>query len=126
MEPLRNRFVNVRRLAAVDMHGLNGTVLRRRLIIAEFVLSALAGIGIGLFLLFSTPDAVGIVLGLYAIGVGANYVPAAIHALSLRSPARLKAELAGADVESELRHYTAAQLWVFVPLLFVWLAVAQR
>jgi len=35
-------FLDVRRLAAVDMHGTHGTLLRRRIILAEFVLGALA------------------------------------------------------------------------------------
>lgn len=118
--------VDVRRLAAVDMHGLYGTRLRRRLIIAEFLLAAAGGIAGGIFLLIMTGGAPGAVVGLYAIGVGLNYVPLAAHALALRAPRRLRAELEGVDVAAELRHYTATQFWVFVPLIFVWWELSGR
>jgi len=120
------RFVDVRRLAAVDLHGLMGTALRRRVIIAEFVLGAIGGIGIGLFLLLAADGAIGVVVGVWAVGVGANYVPLALHALSLRRPADLRSALAEADIRHELRRYTKSQFWVFVPFLLVVLAVGQR
>ncbi len=115
--------VDVRRLAAVDMHALRGTDIRRRVILAEFVLGTIAGIGIGIFLLLSAAGAIGSALGAWALGIGVNYVPLAVHALSLRSRARLRRELCGVDLPAELRYYTRAQLWVFVPLSFVWLAL---
>ncbi|MDX6622152.1 MAG: hypothetical protein QOE75_84 [Solirubrobacterales bacterium] len=108
------------------MHALKGTDLRRRVIIAEFLLAAVGGLGVGLYLLLGVGGTVGTILGLYAIGVAANYVPLAIHALSLRRPARLREELRGVDLRGELRHYTLAQFWVFVPLLFVWFELSGR
>lgn len=120
------RFVDVRRLAAIDMHGVKGTSLRRRVIVAEFVLGAIGGIGIGLFLLLTADGAAGIVVGILAIGIGANYVPLALHTFALRNPADLRTELAAADIRDELRRYTKSQLWVFVPFLFVGLALTQR
>jgi hypothetical protein len=115
---------DVRRLTAIDMHALEGTALRRRIIIAEFIAGAASGILIGAFLVLAG-GAVSAILGLYAIGVGANYVPLAAHALSLRDPADLEAELRGVDLRAELRRYTGWQFYVFVPLLFVWLALAR-
>ncbi len=50
-------------------------------------------------------------------------MPLAIHALSLRSRAGLRRELRGVDLRAELRYYTRAQIWVFVPLSFVWFAL---
>jgi len=118
--------VDVRRLAAVDMHALKGSDLRRRVIIAEFVLAAVGGLAIGLFLLFGVGGAVATIVGFYTLGVAANYVPLAIHALSLRRPARLREELRGVDLRDELRYYTLAQFWVFVPLVFVWFELSGR
>jgi len=118
-------LVDVRRLAAVDMYGTQGTERRRRIIIAEFVLAALGGIAVGLYLLLAAGGAA-IVIGVVAIGVGVNYVPLAAHAISLRAPATLRAELAGSDVRGELRRYSVSQFWVFVPFLFAVLALAQR
>lgn len=115
---------DVRRLAAIDMHALKGTSLRRRVIIAEFLAGAAGGILVGSFLVLAG-GIVSVLLGLYAIGVGANYVPLAAHALSLRDPADLSAELRGVDLRAELRRYSGWQFYIFVPLLFVWLALAR-
>ncbi|MFE0526920.1 hypothetical protein ACFW0V_04915 [Micromonospora parva] len=38
-------------------------------------------------------------------------------------PGALDAELAGVDIDRELRRYTVLQLWVFVPLSLVVLAI---
>lgn len=108
------------------MHGTRGTDLRRRLIIAEFMIGAIAGIAIGLFVVVSSERALGALIGSYAIGVGANYVPLALHALSLRDPSALRSELRNVDIAATLRHYTGTQFWVFVPFLFVWLDAKQR
>ena len=118
-------FPCVRRLAAVDMHGARGTLVRRRVIVAEFVLGALAGTGLGVFVVVATSTAGWLVFGLWLSGVCLNYVPLALHALALARPGRLEAEMAGADVGRELGHYTKAQFWIAVPLLFVVLAVVQ-
>jgi len=123
---MRTHPVDVRRLAAVDMHALTGTELRRRVIIAEFVLAAVGGLAIGLYLLLGVGGTLATIVGLYTLGVAANYVPLAIHALSLRRPARLREELRGVDLRGELRYYTLAQFWVFVPLLFVWFELRGR
>jgi hypothetical protein len=118
--------VDVRRLAAVDMHALKGTEFRRRVIIAEFLLAAIGGFAIGLYLLLGVGGTAGTIIGLYVLGIAANYVPLAIHALSLRRPARLREELRGVDLRGELRYYTYAQFWVFVPLIFVWFELSGR
>lgn len=118
--------VDVRRLAAVDMHALKGTDLRRRIIIAEFVAAAIGGFAVALYLLLGIGGTVATVIGLYTLGIAANYVPLAIHALSLRRPARLREELRGVDLRGELRYYTRAQFWVFVPLIFVWFELSGR
>ena len=105
------------------MHALRGTNTRRRVILAEFILGTIVGIGIGAFLLLSAAGPFGLVLGAWALGIGVNYVPLAVHALSLCSRARLRSELRGIDLQAELRHYTRAQLWVLVPLSLVWFAM---
>lgn len=108
------------------MHALKGTDFRRRVIIIEFVAAAIGGFAIGLYLLLGVGGTVATIVGLYTLGIAANYVPLAIHALSLRQPARLREELRGVDLRGELRHYTLAQFWVFVPLVFVWFELSDR
>lgn len=118
--------VDVRRLAAIDMHGASGSDLRRRVILAEFVLGAVAGIALGGWLV-SVADSIGWrIFGLWLIGVGCNYVPLALHAISLYRPEVLKTELSGVDILPELRRYTVLQVWVFVPFALVFFAIRQR
>lgn len=118
-----DREFSVRRLAAVDMHGATGTAFRRRLVTAEFAIGAIGGIAFGLWLTLTSSGPVGILFGLYLIGLGANYVPLAITTIRLRSPADLRSELRGVDIGAELHHYTATQFLVFVPGLLAYLAV---
>lgn len=119
------RIVDVRRLAAVDMHGARGTRLRCVVITAEFVLGATLGTAIGIFVAATAEGAGWQLFGAWVAGCCVNYVPLSIHALALFSDDALRAELATADIASELRYYTSAQLWIAVPLLFVILAVLQ-
>jgi hypothetical protein len=111
--------LDVRRLAAVDMHGLKGGRIRPRVILAEFLFGAVAGPLLGLFMVVAADGVVWKLIGVAMIGIGLNYVPLARHALALRTPEALAAALDGVDVRPELRRYTALQLWVCVPLALV-------
>ena len=119
-------LVDVRRLAAVDMWGAAGTRFRRRIILAEFVAGATLGVALGILVLVTADSTAWMVFGAYLVGVCLNYVPLALHAASLYPPERLEAELEGVDIGRELRRYTVLQVWLFVPVLFVALAVIQR
>jgi len=113
--------VDVRRLAAVDLHGAAGSVLRRRVIITEFVLGTVGCVALGVVLLSFGSW----VLALWVLGVAANYLPLAVHAVSMADPARLAEELDGVDLPRAIAHYTRTQFWVFVPFLLAVLALAQ-
>lgn len=117
--------LNVRRLAAVDMHGSRGATIRRRVILAEFIVGAVALMLAGLWGLVGTGSVGWQVLGSLSIGVGLNYVPLTLHALALSRPGALDAELSGVDLDREGRYYTLAQFWVFVPLSLVVMALRQ-
>jgi hypothetical protein len=54
--------VNVRRLAALDMHGRYGTA-RRRFVLAEFILAALGGLALGGFVLAAASGIEAVVIG---------------------------------------------------------------
>jgi hypothetical protein len=118
-------LLGVRRLAAIDMHGVAGTRRRQRVILAEFVLGAVVGVIIGVWVavLAGTPGWQA--FGAWVAGIGVNYAALAWHAVSLSRPGALDAELAGVDVPRELRRYSLLQFWVVVPLLLGILAVGQ-
>lgn len=116
--------LNVRRLAAVDMHGARGTRWRRRVILAEFALGTIGGVALGVWAL-TWGGAAGVVLGILLLGLAANYLALTVHVLALWGPGALEAELAGADLRAELRYYTRAQIWVLVPFWIAGLSLAQ-
>jgi hypothetical protein len=117
--------IEIRRLAAVDMYGAAGSRIRRRVILAEFVLGAVVGSALGAYGLFAAEGWMA-VFGAWLLGACLNYVPLAVHAIDLSGPGVLDSELRGVDVRAELRYYTKAQIWIAVPLLFIALAIAQR
>ncbi|MEV1076158.1 hypothetical protein [Micromonospora parva] len=122
--------MNVRRLAAIDMYGSRGTTRRRRIILAEFLVGVVLMVTWGSWLLVSSDGTGTRAIGLWLVGAGLNYAPLSLYALALMRPGALDAELAGVDIDRELRRYTVLQLWVFVPLSLVVLAIrdalAQR
>jgi hypothetical protein len=117
--------LDIRRLTAVDMYGAIGSHLRRRVILAEFVLGAVVGCALGALVLL-TSDGLMAVFGGWVLGACLNYVPLSVHAIDLSGRGALERELRGVDIRAELRYYTKAQVWIAVPLLFIALAIAQR
>jgi hypothetical protein len=115
--------MNVRRLAAIDMYGTQGTARRRRITLAEFVAGVAVSVAFGTWLVAYAPGSGSRILGIWMIGAGLNYAPLAAYAIGLSRPGALSAELAGVDTGRELRRYSVLQLWIIVPLSLVVLAV---
>ena len=113
-----------RRLAAADMYGTRGSARRRRIVRAEFVLGAVLCIGLGL-LSITSASGIWLWVGIWLVGVGANYVILAVDALRLSRPGALEAELRGADVRRELRRAGTRQLWIAIPFA-LWVAAVGR
>jgi len=103
-------LVDVRRLAAIDLHGTAGSRLRRRLILAEFIVGGAGGLGLGLWIAVSGSGA-GRLLGAWMAGIGINYSALALQAASLIRPGALDAELAGPEVGSEFWRYSYSAAW---------------
>ena len=117
--------MNVRRLAALDMHGRRGTARRRRLVLAEFILAALGGLALGGFVLAASSGVEAVVIGVWLAGVGANYAALAVHGLSFEGGEALRRALDGVDVERELRSYALRQLVLAIPFWVAGLAIGQ-
>jgi hypothetical protein len=95
-----------------------GSLRRRRIIRAEFVLGCVVALVFGAFLL---ARGVGLV-GLWILGIGVNYIPLAVV---LFPGDRIERELAGVDLPAEIRRTTVAQFALLVPFLGGIVAVAQ-
>jgi len=107
-------MLDPRRLAAADMWGTSGSERRRTLIRVEFAVGAIACTALGAVVL-ATASGWWLLLGVWLVGAGLNYVPLAVHAQSLSRPGALEAELDGVDVRAELRRAGAQQFWIAVP-----------
>jgi hypothetical protein len=111
--------VDVKRLAAIDMHGARGTALRRRVVLAEFALAVAVAVALGCWLVFGASGLGAHLFGIWVLGAGLNYAPLTVYAISLSRAGALEAELAGVDPGQELRRYSVLQLWLFVPLSLI-------
>jgi hypothetical protein len=94
------------------------------IIVAEFVFGMLGCTTLGVWAL-TWGGAAGLVLGIWLLGLGANYLVLTWHIAPLWRRERLQAELVGADLHAELRQYTREQFWVLVPFWVAGLAVVQ-
>lgn len=108
------------------MYGTTGTVRRKRMVLAEFIV-ALAGMtALGIWLVIDASGLGTRILGIWLTGTGLNYAPLVAYAISLRRAGALETELASVDTGQELRRYTALQLWILVPLSLVVMTVQGR
>lgn len=110
--------LNVRKLVALDM-----TFLGTRVIVAEYAVGVVLGLGIGILSLLR---------GVYWLGVpllwiALNYVPLFLHSVDLARRGTARQEVAAelADLRNA-RSYSYRQLWILVPFAVVLLALAQR
>jgi hypothetical protein len=117
---------DVRRLAALDLHGTAGRQSRRRIIGAEFVLGAIGCLILGIWLAATVTTVGPMVLGAWIAGVGVNYLALSWQAAGLWRRGALAAELCGADVRDDVRRYSYLQFWIIVPVLFAVLALVQH
>ncbi|HEX8971176.1 hypothetical protein [Oryzihumus sp.] len=107
--------IDVRRLAAIDLWGLHGRPLRRRLITLEFALGIVLPMVLGSVCLTARAPFTRVV-GAWLVGIALNYVPLAFQAFRLSRHGALEAELAGVDTRSELRRYSRRQFVIVIPL----------
>jgi hypothetical protein len=107
------------------MWGTTGAPLRRRIIRAEFTLGAVGCLILGALSLRSGNGWYHLV-GVWLVGVGANYLVLTVHAFSLLRPGALEAELREIDVRRELRRASVQQMWIGAPFLLAVEAAKRR
>jgi len=116
---MEGRIINIRKLVALDI-SLHGP----RFIMVEFGVGTPAIIAFGLFVIYTGQH----VLGAYVLLTGINYVPLLVYALLI-----VKARSAAKEIEGGMsvdrhyvRKYSTQQLFIFVPLTVLFLAVGQE
>ena len=117
-------MISIRKLAAVDMAWL-GT----RLILAEYALGIVLPLALGIVSVRAGWISVArwgwqTIMGLWLIGIAANYVPLFIYAFLIARAGTVKSE--GEPEMAHARRYGTQQVIILVPLLVVILAIVQE
>lgn len=113
---------SVRELAVIDLHGAHGRLLRRRLVLLEFVLCVAVGAPLG-GCLIEHGGMAGWISGVWLLGIALNYVPLLGYAVALSPPGRLRAAVRQiGGYPATARYYSVAQWRLIVPFLLVVLA----
>jgi hypothetical protein len=112
---------SVRRFVALDLYGRSGTLRRRRIVLAEFVMGTAALVALGAYM----GSRGSWVWGVWLLGCGMSYGALAAHAVTLFPMGRLEAELGRGDTAAEIRRYSLAQLLLFVPGLVAVAALVE-
>ena len=106
--------LNARKLAALDLVFLGSKV-----IIAEFASGIFLSAALGFFILLRGHGSlVQVVLGLYLISIGINYVPMLVYAIAISKANSARAEL-GSELDNQraaMAKYRRQSLWLLVPL----------
>ena len=117
-------MISIRKLAAVDM-TLHGT----RVIMAEFAVGIALPLILGLFslragLVSAVQSWWETALGLWLVGIAANYVPLLIYAVAIVRGGTMKQE--GQAELAQVKRYGIQQMIILIPFLVVVLALAQE
>jgi hypothetical protein len=118
------KLIEVRKLAAVDMAWL-GT----RVILTEYAIGVLLPLALGVLTVRSSlssanPPTWQLLLGLWLIGISANYVPLFLYAVSLANSRTVQAE--GKPEIRHARRYGVQQTIILVPFLVVVASTVQE
>ena len=115
--------LNARKLAAIDLVFLGAKV-----IIVEFAIGIFFSAALGVFVLLRGHGSlVQVVLGLYLISIGINYVPMLIYAIAITKANSARAEL-GSELDDKgaaMAKYRRQSLWLLVPLSVPVIVITQ-
>ena len=116
------RATHIRKLAAIDIFFLG-----YKLVVAEYAGAVLFSPALGVFTLLRSRSLGQIVLGIYLICVGINYVPMLAYTLALGNKQSAQAELGDelAERGKAMPKYRRVSLLLLVPLWVPILAVAD-
>jgi hypothetical protein len=115
--------LNARKLVAIDL-----VFLGSKAIITEFSAGVFLSTALGVFVLVREHgSAAQIVLGLYLISLGVNYIPMLIYAIAITRARSARAELGG-ELDNKpvtMAKYRRQSLWLLVPLVVPFTVFSQ-
>jgi hypothetical protein len=116
-------MINLRKLAATDV-----VFLGFPLILIEYVFGVIFSLLLGSFVLLRGHSPWQVLLGMYFICLGLNYIPMVLWTLSIRSRKNAREELGDelADPKTAMARFRRQSLALLIPLMPVVLAVAGR
>jgi hypothetical protein len=115
-------WINLRKLAAIDL------AFGPKVIIAEFAAGALLCGALGILVLIQRDSVTELVLGVYLIGLSANYVRMLIYAIGITTNKSTRAEW-GQELTDKpwvIAKYRRQSLLLLVPFLVPTLALSQK
>jgi hypothetical protein len=119
------RFINVRKLAALDLYYRGS-----RFILFEFgfVVFGIGSLGFLSVILDLTQSAVATAIGVYLLCLGVDYVPLLVYGIVIarRGSAKTEIALELADEARFRRKYGVQQALLMVPLFMAMLALSQE
>jgi membrane protein implicated in regulation of membrane protease activity len=115
--------INLRKLAALDI-----LFLGPRLIVAEFAFGVFFSVALGLFVLVRGHSFWQLLLGIYFLCLGINYVPMLVYAIAVGNKVNARKEMAGEldDPRKTMSKYRSQSLVLLVPLAGPILALTQK
>ncbi|MEJ2006991.1 MAG: hypothetical protein P8Z30_02360 [Acidobacteriota bacterium] len=101
-----------------------------KVIYAEYAAAVVLAIALGLVLLFRSPSGWQLLLGIYLICLGINYVPMWVYTIQIGNRQNARAEIADELAESgkqkTMSRYRYVSLFLLLPLVVPVLAVAYE
>jgi hypothetical protein len=116
-------MINPRKLAAIDL-----VFLGPALVIAEFAAGVLLSIALGGFILLRAGSLWQVVLALYFISLGINYVPMLLYAIDMARHRSAFAEIGDEliDKREAMAKYRRQSLFLLIPLVVAVVALRSR
>jgi hypothetical protein len=114
---------NLRKLAAIDI-----VFLGYKFVIAEYAVGVFFSVALGVFVLYRGHSFWQIVLGIYLISLGINYIPMLAYTLSIANKEATQAELGSelSDKAAAMSKYRRQSLLLFIPLAAPILAILRH
>ena len=116
-------MINLRRLAAIDT-----VFLGYKFVLAEYAVGVFFSAALGLFVLFRAHSFWQIVLGIYLICLGINYIPMLAYTLSIANKESAQTELGDelSDKPAAMSKYRRQSLLLLIPLAAPILAIVRH